>query len=158
MLTLFNLAELVGDVLDSERLAIGDFDLSLSEDVPGNLMVRADPEQMYRVLSNLVRNARQAIIGTGQPGEISVSARASDDTWCIDVTDTGPGLPPKAREYLFQPFQGGARKGGSGLGLAIADELVRGHGGTLTLLKSDDTGTAFRISLPMGDVMGIGKR
>ncbi|OSQ52646.1 sensor histidine kinase [Marivita geojedonensis] len=149
-LTLFNLAQLVSDVLDSERLAIGDFDLSLSEDVPGNLMVRADPEQMYRVLSNLVRNARQAIIGTGEPGEINVSAKLCDDAWCIDVTDTGPGLPPKAVEYLFRPFQGGARKGGSGLGLAIAEELVRGHGGTLSLVRTDETGTAFRIRLPMG--------
>ena len=149
-LTLFNLAQLVSDVLDSERLAIGEFDLSLSEDVPGNLMVRADPEQMYRVLSNLVRNARQAIIGTGRPGEINVAAKVSDDAWYIDVTDTGPGLPPKAVEHLFQPFQGGARKGGSGLGLAIAEELVRGHGGALKLVKTDQSGTAFRIRLPMG--------
>ncbi|WP_292294489.1 HAMP domain-containing sensor histidine kinase [Marivita sp.] len=151
-LTLFNLAELVSDVLDSERLAIGEFDLSLSEDVPGNLMLRADPEQMFRVLSNLVRNARQAIIGTGQPGEINVAANVCDDAWCIDVTDTGPGLPPKAKEYLFRAFQGGARKGGSGLGLAISEELVRGHGGTLELRKSDETGTAFRIRLPMGEM------
>ena len=107
---------------------------------------------MFRVIANLVRNARQAIIGTGQPGEISVSAGASDDSWCINVTDTGPGLPPKAKEHLFQPFQGGARKGGSGLGLAISEELVRGHGGCLDLLKSDEEGTAFRIRLPMGDV------
>ncbi len=129
----------------------------LSEDVAGGLMVRADAEQLYRVLSNLVRNARQAIIGTGQPGEINVSASVGDDAWCIDVTDTGPGLPPKAKEYLFQPFQGGARKGGTGLGLAIAEELVRGHGGTLKLVRSDETGTSFRIRLPMGDVTGIGK-
>ncbi|MGJ8602681.1 MAG: sensor histidine kinase [Marivita sp.] len=152
VLSLVNLAQIVADVLDSERLAIGDYDLSLSEDVPGSLMVRADPEQMYRVLSNLVRNARQAIVGSGQAGEIAILARAGDDLWCIDVTDTGPGLPPKAKEYLFQPFQGGARKGGSGLGLAIADELVRGHGGTLTLLSSDAHGTKFRIQLPMGEL------
>lgn len=149
-LTLINLAQLVSDVLDSERLAIGDADLSLSEDVPGSLMVRADLEQLYRVVSNLVRNARQAIIGTGNPGEINVSAAVSDDSWCIDISDTGPGLPPKAVEHLFKPFQGGARKGGTGLGLAIAEELVRGHGGTLTLVKTDETGTSFRISLPMG--------
>ncbi|WP_439521619.1 sensor histidine kinase [Marivita sp.] len=152
VLTLVNLAEIVSDVLDSERLAIGDFDLSLSEEVPGSLMVRADPEQMHRILSNLVRNARQAIIGAGRSGEINIAARASDDAWFIDVTDTGPGLPPKAKEHLFQPFQGGARKGGSGLGLAIAEELVRGHGGSLSLLKTDETGTAFRIRLPMGEM------
>jgi signal transduction histidine kinase len=64
------------------------------------------------------------------------------------VSDTGPGLPPKAREHLFQPFQGGARKDGFGLGLAIAAELVRGHGGRLDLLRTGPDGTAFAIRLP----------
>ena len=152
-LTRFNLAELVGDVLDSERLAIGDHDLSLSEDIPAQLMIRADSEQLYRALSNLVRNARQAIIGTGNPGEINVAAREDENYWYIEVTDSGPGLPPKAREHLFQAFQGGARKGGSGLGLAISQELLRGHGGTLRLVSSDEGGTRFEICLPMQDLV-----
>ncbi|MDU8912243.1 HAMP domain-containing sensor histidine kinase [Aestuariicoccus sp. MJ-SS9] len=151
-LTLFNLASLVGEVIEAERLAIGEHDLSLSEDIPANLMVRGDPEQLYRALSNLVRNARQAIVGSGQPGEINIRARAEEADWLIQITDTGPGLPPKARDHLFQPFQGGARKGGSGLGLAIVSELVRGHGGTLKLARSDETGTCFEIRLPMGHV------
>ncbi|MFW2589140.1 sensor histidine kinase [Sagittula sp. SSi028] len=151
-LTLFNLAELANEVMEAERLAIGDADVSLSEDIPASLMVRGDPEQIYRSLSNLVRNARQAIVATGQPGEISVSARSEDDAWLIEVADTGPGLPPKAREHLFQPFQGGVRKGGSGLGLAIVSELIRGHGGNLTLKNTDNTGTCFEIRLPMGNM------
>lgn len=142
------LADIVADVIESERLATGEYDLSFAEDVSGAMMIHADAEQMYRVLSNLVRNARQAIIATGAPGEISVSAGENEDAWLISITDTGPGLPAKAREYLFQPFQGGARKGGFGLGLAIADDLVRGHGGRLELLRSDETGTAFSIHLP----------
>jgi signal transduction histidine kinase len=152
-LTLFNLAELVSEVFEAERLAIGDHDLSLSEDIPAGLMVRGDPEQLYRALSNLVRNARQAILASGSAGEISVSAQSNDDDWIISVSDTGPGLPPKAREHLFKPFQGGVRKGGSGLGLAIVSELVRGHGGTLQLARSDDTGTCFEIRLPMGGLV-----
>ncbi len=151
-LTVFNLAALVGDVSDSERLAIGDHDVSLSEDIPASLMVRADPEQLYRVIANLVRNARQAIIGTHQPGEINIAAEATDEAWILRISDTGPGLPPKAQEHLFKPFQGGVRKGGTGLGLAIVAELVRGHGGTLELKRSDETGTCFEICLPMGDL------
>ncbi len=151
-LTHFNLSELTHEVLEAERLAIGDNALSLAEDIPASLMVRGDPEQIYRALGNLVRNARQAIIATGQPGEISVAARAEDEAWIVDVSDTGPGLPPKAQEHLFQPFQGGARKGGSGLGLAIVSELIKGHGGTLSLKRTDETGTCFEIRLPMGDV------
>lgn len=150
-LTRFYLIDIVSDVLDSERLAEGSENISFSEDIPAMMSVRADPEQLFRVISNLVRNARQAIANTGQPGEINVSAHEDEDAWWIEVSDTGPGLPPKAREHLFTPFQGGARKGGSGLGLAIAAELIRGHGGTLELRKTDHTGTTFAICLPKGD-------
>jgi signal transduction histidine kinase len=144
--------ELVADVFDSERLAVGEHDISLSENIPSGLQVRADAEQLYRVISNLVRNARQAIVAIGQPGEIMVSARVSDEMWFITVDDTGPGLPPKAQEHLFSPFQGGIRKGGTGLGLAISEELIRGHGGTLSLKSTGEGGTCFEICLPMGDV------
>ena len=149
-----DLAEIVDDVLASERLAIGEADVSLSEDIPGRMQLLADPEQLYRVISNLVRNARQAIVATGEPGEISVSAREDEAAWRIRVSDTGPGLPKKARDHLFRPFQGGTRKDGTGLGLAIAAELIRGHGGTLALEKSDETGTVFVITLPTGSDVG----
>ena len=114
-------------------------------------MVRADPEQLYRVLANLVRNARQAIVAAGRPGKITVTATSDDIAWTIEVCDDGPGLPPKAREHLFTAFRGGARKGGSGLGLAIAAELVRGHGGKLELSSTGPSGTNFMITLPKGD-------
>lgn len=117
-------------------------------DVQAGLMIRADTEQLYRVLSNLVRNARQAIEATGQPGTVEISGGEDEQDWWIRVGDTGPGLPAKAREHLFSAFQGGARKGGTGLGLAIAAELVRGHGGRLDLARSDEDGTEFIIRLP----------
>ncbi|WP_299606089.1 HAMP domain-containing sensor histidine kinase [uncultured Tateyamaria sp.] len=150
-LMIFTLDDLVADVLDSERLAVGDHDLSLSENIPPLFSLRADPEQLFRVVSNLVRNARQAIIATGKPGEINVSAYEDADNWWIEISDTGPGLPPKAQEHLFQPFQGGVAKGGTGLGLAIAQELVRGHGGALELDRTGPKGTVFSIRLPKGD-------
>ncbi len=145
------LAGIVDDVIDSERLAAGEHDISFSEDVPIGMQVRCDGEQLYRVISNLVRNARQAIIASGKPGEICIRATETDTEWVICVTDTGPGLPPKAREHLFQPFKAGARKGGSGLGLVIAADLIRGHGGRLDLRRTDETGTEFAIRLPRTD-------
>ncbi|SLN51818.1 Sensor protein ZraS [Aquimixticola soesokkakensis] len=147
-LTGVRLSDLVADVIESERLAIDDYDLSFAEDVPATLVARADPEQLYRVVSNLVRNARQAIMATGKSGEIAVVALETSDEWTISVSDTGPGLPPKAREHLFQPFQGGTRKGGFGLGLAIAFELIKGHGGQLDLQDTGAGGTTFCIHLP----------
>ena len=151
-LTRVPLVGIVNDVIDGERLAAGDSDISYSEDIPAGLTLRADPEQLYRVVSNIVRNARQAIVATGKEGEINIRAREDEDNWTITITDTGPGLPPKAREHLFTPFQGGVRKGGSGLGLSIAAELVRGHGGRLDLKRTDNSGTQFEICLPKGEI------
>jgi hypothetical protein len=142
------LAPIVADVLVSEMLAAEGAGLRFVDEVPPGLTVRADAEQLHRVLSNLVRNARQAIVATGGPGEIRISAQEADEGWTVVVRDSGPGLPPKAREHLFQAFQGGTRKGGSGLGLAISEDLVRGHGGRLTLLETGAGGTAFAIYLP----------
>ncbi|MFT5064413.1 MAG: signal transduction histidine kinase [Yoonia sp.] len=147
-----NLASIVSDVIDSERLAAGDFDLSFSEDIPAGMTLRGDGEQLFRAIFNLVRNARQAIMATHKAGEINVEGYEDDSAWWIRVTDTGPGLPPKAQEHLFQPFQGGVRKGGSGLGLVIAADLVRGHGGRLELSNTGTEGTSFVIQLPKADL------
>ncbi|WP_083444869.1 sensor histidine kinase [Pseudorhodobacter aquimaris] len=149
-LSRFALAPLVEEVIEAE--ALGERQgVSCLVDISAGMNLRADAEQLYRVLANLMRNAMQALEVAGQGGIIEVSAGETDDEWWIKVGDTGPGLPPRAREHLFTAFQGGARKGGSGLGLAIAFELVRGHGGRLELLRSDEAGTEFVIHLPKTD-------
>lgn len=145
------LADVAMDVIEGERLAVESDRIEFVSEIPPQMSIRADPEQMFRVILNLVRNARQAIAATGKPGTVTVSAREDDTDWWITISDTGPGLPSKAVAHLFTPFQGGARKGGSGLGLAISAELVRGHGGTLTLGQTGEDGTDFDIRLPKGD-------
>ena len=152
-LSVFDLGHIVEDVLDSERLAVGDYDLVLSQNVPPPMMIRADSEQLYRVLSNLVRNARQAIVSSGKPGEITLSAYEDEARWWIEVSDNGPGLPQKTQENLFRAFQSSAHKGGSGLGLAISEELVRGHGGKLELDRTGPSGSIFSICLPKGETL-----
>jgi signal transduction histidine kinase len=149
-LTRFMLSELVCDVVESEKLAAGDGAVEFLVDIAPSLAIRADHEQLHRVLTNLVRNARQAIEATRRPGTIELAGGETQEGWWIRIGDTGPGLPERAREHLYQPFQGGTRKGGTGLGLAIAAELVRGHGGQLELLKSGEGGTEFMIRLPRG--------
>jgi len=134
--------------VEQERMAIGDDPIEISGDCVSGLVVRGDPEQLYRVLGNLVRNARQAIMSKGVAGRITLGAGETSEGWIIRIADTGPGLPKKALDHLFQPFQGGARKGGTGLGLAIAQELVRGHGGRLELVETGAEGTVFEIFLP----------
>ncbi|WP_293572789.1 HAMP domain-containing sensor histidine kinase [Phaeobacter sp.] len=142
----------VEDIFESEGLAGRDKALvSFANGVPPDMRLRADPEQLFRIMMNLVRNARQAIEATGKAGQIMIDAREDGDSWWISVADSGPGLPIKARENLFTPFQGGIRKGGTGLGLAIADELARGHGGMVVLRSTGEEGTVFDICLPKGD-------
>lgn len=147
-LSRFMLAGLAGEVIEGETLSAHAAGVDFVTDIAPNLVIRADREQLYRVLSNLVRNARQAIEATGRPGTIEIGAGEEENGWWIRVGDTGPGLPERAREHLFRPFSGGTRKGGTGLGLAISAELVRGHGGRLELVRTDSEGTEFMLHLP----------
>ena len=153
-LAVVRLRDVAAEVLEAERLAAPE-SVAFRLDVPSWMTARADAEQVARVLGNLVRNARQAIEGAGGSGEIAIEAQEDADAQVLVVSDTGPGLPSQAREHLFAAFRGGIRKGGSGLGLAIASELVRGHGGRLTLEETGPEGTRFAIRLPRADTLGI---
>ncbi len=148
MKTGFAILPLLEDVADSERLAVGDAPIEIHVSAPAGLKILADQEQIFRVLSNLVRNARQGLEARKKPGRIDISATEQDDNWTVTVEDNGPGLPEKALAKLFRPFEGGVRAGGAGLGLAISSELVKGHGGKLELTRNSPEGAEFRISLP----------
>ena len=122
---------------------------------PEGLTAQADPDHLHRILANLARNARQAMEAARRPGRVEISACASGSWVEIDVADEGPGLPASARENLFAAFRGSARHGGSGLGLAIAQELARGMGGDLALVRSDSEGTLFRLRLQKAEETGL---
>lgn len=113
--------------------------------------IEADPDQLFRVLTNLCRNAVQAMAGAADiaiVNRLTVYAEREGSVSRILVADTGPGLPQKARENLFAAFRGSARSGGTGLGLAIAYELVRAHGGQLELVESAGGRTVFAVTIP----------
>jgi len=83
--------------------------------------------------------------------QLSVSARhvitTSGNSIEIRLADTGPGIPKAQQAKLFEAFQGSTKSGSTGLGLAIAAELVRAHGGTISLEKSGQGGSTFLITL-----------
>ena len=133
--------------------------LGLMPDVPvgwisaieRGLMVDADHDQLLRVLLNLTRNSYQAL-ETRAPNDpardqIRITGRREGAVVVIEVSDTGPGLPEKARTHLFEAFQGSTRTGGSGLGLAIAAEIVRAHGGDIRLVEGT-IGATLRLTIP----------
>jgi signal transduction histidine kinase len=124
--------------------------IAFSNGVPDGVTIKVDPEQLARVLVNLLKNAREALeTAADKPAEskIEVSFSETPTTIGIAIADNGPGLPPRARENLFVAFEGSAKAGGTGLGLAIARELVTAHGGTLSYAPLTP-GTRFDISFP----------
>lgn len=143
---LFRLKDLVEEVADSQGLP-RDGEIAFSADMDAAVQIDADRDHLFRVLSNLVRNAVQALEIAERRGRITISAHREGRKVIVDVADDGPGVPAKARENLFKAFQASTKKGGSGLGLTIAQELVQAHGGTLTLVPSK-SGALFRIEMP----------
>ncbi len=115
----------------------------LSNAVPADMAVDADRDQLFRAVSNLMRNACEA-----GAREVRVTAVSEGEAIRLEVADDGPGLPERAQQRLFQPFAGSARKGGTGLGLIIARDILKAHGGDLILARTGSDGTAFQISLP----------
>ena len=113
---------------------------------PSVSQVRLDPEQMKRVMINLIDNAIEAM---GRQGVIAIeTARDVPHSLVrIVVSDTGPGIPEAERDKLFLPYY--STKGrGSGLGLAIVRRIVAEHGGSIDVTDNLPTGTRFIIELP----------
>jgi signal transduction histidine kinase len=146
------LAMIVDDVVDLIAIE-ADGGIEWRKEVPEDLEVVADAEQLLRVLLNLARNAAQAISGQ-EAGErsridrITISARRENGNIAIRVADTGPGIAARQRENLFKAFSSSTAPGGTGLGLAIANELARAHGGRIELESTSSAGTVFAVFLP----------
>jgi two-component system nitrogen regulation sensor histidine kinase NtrY len=108
--------------------------------------VRVDPEQMRRVVINLVDNAIEAIDRTGTI-VIETAHDPANSLVRVTVADDGPGIPAEERDKLFLPYY--STKGrGSGLGLAIVRRIIAEHGGSIELTDNVPRGTRFTIELP----------
>jgi two-component system nitrogen regulation sensor histidine kinase NtrY len=113
---------------------------------PGVPLVRLDPEQIRRVIINLVDNAIEAMERRGQI-VVETQLDTSNSLVRVMVADDGPGIPPAEREKLFLPYYSTKRRG-SGLGLAIVRRIIAEHGGNIDVGDNTPTGTRFTIELP----------
>jgi signal transduction histidine kinase len=145
----FPLHGLAEEVIDGTVMQASS-SITLYNNVPLSLIADADRDQLFRVLTNLVRNAIQAIEAAemAKAGTVTIAARREGSVTSIEIRDNGPGVPEKVRAKLFEAFQSAARPGGTGLGLAIAAELVHAHGGGISLAASGDEGSVFQITIP----------
>lgn len=125
--------------------------VTLENAVPDHLVARADPERLRQVLSNLIDNA----IKYGRPeGRVTIGGRPLDEGRVeLTVRDDGLGIPPEARERVFERFYRvdkarGREQGGTGLGLAIVKNVMQAHGGEVRVESTPGAGTTFFLTLP----------
>ncbi|MBB3773300.1 signal transduction histidine kinase [Angulomicrobium tetraedrale] len=145
------LAPLVNEVRDTLGLGEEGAAIGWVASIERGMMVDADPDQLFRVLLNLCRNAMEALSARAPNDaardQIRITGRREGAIAILEVADTGPGVPERSRAHLFEPFQSSARRGGTGLGLPIAAELVQAHGGDIRLVPGT-IGATFQLRLP----------
>ncbi len=150
----FPLAPLVAEAIESVG---GTPNCQIRQAIRPGLTVNADPDQILRVLLNLMRNAVEAgarslvVRSVDLAGSAPVDGQSPDPAQgciAIDIVDDGHGLPEAVRETLFRPFTRSSKPGGSGLGLAIAYDLIRANNGDMALVSTGPGGTVFRLTLP----------
>ena len=131
------------NIVRNEIKYVADLDLQL-----GNIpLIVCNPQQVNQVIANLLVNAAHAIDGHGS---ITVSTSAESDNVILTVSDTGSGIPDEIRTRIFDPFFTTKDVGkGTGLGLSISYDIVKKHGGEITLESEPGKGTTFMVSLPI---------
>ena len=141
----------LGEMADWARLEapsheIDPIDVRVEVD-PGAESGRFDPERLQQVMLNLLRNALQAMTGSGH---LRLSARRQPGLLILGVEDDGRGIPPELLSDVFNPFFT-TKENGTGLGLAIVRKIVELHGGNLFVTSEPGHGTRFDIHLPQPD-------
>ncbi len=116
------------------------------------VMVNCDRRQIGQALTNLIKNATEAIdarmdAGSGEPGRVTIRLREDGGCWTFEVEDNGIGLPLEQRDRLTEPYIS-TRLKGTGLGLAIARKIMEDHGGTLLLGDGMEGGARVVLTFP----------
>lgn len=118
-------------------------DMQLDESLP---LIMGDEAQLKQVTLNLLTNALDAI---GPKGKVHLETTAADDFVCLQVRDTGCGIPTENRDMLFEPFFTTKPVGkGIGIGLSTCYTIVRDHGGEILVESCPDQGSCFTVKLP----------
>src|SRR5262249_26972826 len=127
--------------------------ITLCNNAPGDLPIRADESLLRRLFLNLIDNA---VKYTADGGRVTLETRATTAGYHVSISDTGPGIPGEFRPHIFERFfrvdparsRSTQNGGGAGLGLSIALWIAEAHQGKLELTRSDPTGSTFIVFLP----------
>jgi signal transduction histidine kinase/ActR/RegA family two-component response regulator len=122
--------------------------ITITKNIPDNLVVPGDESKLRRAIINLLNNAIDVLHDLKQEnGEVCISAEIGKNEVVITITDNGPGIPVEIKNNLFDPFVTKRKSNGTGLGLAIVKQFVTIHGGIITV--KNNNGAVFTINLPL---------
>lgn len=148
----FSLGVILQEIMDESRARADSLGLRLEKRIVGELPPAfiGDAARIKQILNNLMTNALKFT----RRGGITLRVAYERSLCIVDVIDTGEGIPEDQRESIFEPFvqvvsAANPHVGGTGLGLPICRRLAHAMGGTLTLLRSDHTGSTFRLAVPL---------
>lgn len=148
-----DLAELCEASVDLLGIRAKQAGVALQFDHPGPapVIVFGDPEELARVIDNMVDNA---VKYTPEDGTVSVAMLVADDEVSVEVTDTGLGISQADQQHVFSAFHRSTNPNalsvpGTGLGLPIAQRIAESHGGTLSVTSELGRGSTFRFTLPL---------
>lgn len=142
-----NLSILLKDVSDTLHPLAEAKNLSLHCEIPENLIILGDSDELIRLFVNLLDNA----IKYTERGEIKISATNNEKSVEVKVADTGIGIPAEHIPHIFDRFyrvEESRTMHGAGLGLTIAKEIVNDHGGKIEIQSEIGKGSVFTVSLP----------
>ncbi len=121
-------------------------DITVTTEISISEPVIMDEQRMFRVFFNLADNARKAM---PQGGKFSIKAFKADQTFKVEVADTGVGMDLSIQKKIFDPFFSYSDQGGTGLGMSIVKSIIEAHHGTLFVSSKPNGGTTFRVTLPL---------
>ncbi|MES1204613.1 MAG: ATP-binding protein [Pseudomonadota bacterium] len=119
--------------------------VKIDADLDQSIQLKGRMGDMNHVFMNLIDNALRAV---GQSGRIAVRASREQDDFVFEVGDSGPGVPPEKRDWIFEPFATTRSVDGTGLGLFIVKKIVLDHGGRIAVERSSLGGALFRVRIP----------
>ncbi len=145
------------EIQNDYKIAAEDKEIALSFDLPPKYPVlQGDRDKLSLAIHNVIGNA---IKYTPMGGKVTVTANETDGRFQVAVSDTGLGIKPEEQELIFEKFYRAKDKrvgtiSGSGLGLALARDVVRQHGGDISVKSEIDRGSTFTIAVPLPDTQG----
>ena len=146
------LRSVADDVVNDLQSRAADKKVNLENQVPEDVLVRADADRIQQVLFNLVDNAIK--YGRSE-GRVWINARPAEGPFAeVSVRDNGPGIPPDSLDRVFERFYRADKarsreQGGTGLGLSIVKHIVQSHGGEVRVESEPGRGTTFFFTLPL---------